>query len=46
MLKLYKDYLIFSSIGVTKKLTQQYVGPFQIGKKIGRPAYKLKVLSD
>lgn len=46
MLKLYKGYSILSSVSVTKKLTQQYVGPFQIVEKIGRLAYKLEVLSD
>lgn len=35
MLKLYKSYSISSFVGVTKKLTQQYVGPFQIIEKIG-----------
>lgn len=30
MLKLHKGYLIPFSVGVTKKLTQQYVGPFRI----------------
>ncbi len=28
MLKIYKSYSISSSVGITKKLTQQYVGPF------------------
>ena len=46
MLRLHKGYLIPSSIGMTKKLTQQYVGPFQIVKKVGRLAYKLDVPSD
>ncbi len=46
MLKIYKGYLIPSSIGVTKKLTQQYVGPFQIIKKVGQLAYRLDVPSD
>ncbi len=46
MLKLYKSYLIPSSIGVTKKLTQQYVGPFQIIKKVGRLVYRLDIPSD
>ncbi len=43
MLKLYKGYLIPSSIGVTKKLTQQYVGLFQIIEKVSWLAYKLDV---
>lgn len=46
MLKLHKDYLIPSSMGVTKKLIQQYVGPFQIQKKIGCLAYKFDIPSD
>ena len=46
MLKLHKGYLIPSSVGVTKKLTQQYVGPFQVVEKVGRLAYKLEVPSD
>ena len=41
MLKLHKGYLIPSSISVTKKLTQQYIGPFQIIEKVGWLAYKL-----
>lgn len=43
MLKLHKSYLILSFVRVTKKLIQQYVGPFQINKRVGRLAYKLKV---
>ena len=35
MLRLYKGYSIPSSVGVTKKLTQQYVGPFCVVEKIG-----------
>ena len=46
MLRLHKGYSISSSIGVTKKLTHQYVGPFRIVEKIGRLAYKLDVPSD
>ena len=46
MLKLHKGYSIPSSAGVTKKLTQQYVGPFRILEKVGRLAYKLDVLHD
>lgn len=45
MLKLYKGYSILFSIDVTKKLTQQYAGPFQIVEKVGQLAYKLKVSS-
>ena len=46
MLKLHKGYSIPSSAGVTKKLTQQYVSPFQILEKVGRLAYKLDVRLD
>ena len=46
MLKLHKGYSIPSSIGVAKKLMQQYVGPFQIVKKVSWLAYKLDVSSD
>lgn len=46
MLKLHKDYSIFSSVGVTKKLIQQYVGRFRIVKKVGQLAYKLDIPSD
>lgn len=46
MLKLHKGYLILSSVRVTKKLIQQYVGPFQIEKEVGRLAYRLKIPSD
>lgn len=43
MLKLHKGYSILSSLGVTKKLTQQYVGPFQVLERVGCLAYKLDV---
>ena len=46
MLKLHKGYSISSSVGVTKKLTQQYVGPFQIVERIGRLAYRLEIPND
>lgn len=46
MLCLYKGYFNLSSMEVTKKLTQQYVGLFQIQKKVSHLAYKLDVLSD
>ena len=46
MLKLHKGYSIPSSVGVTKKLTQQYVGPFQIVERVGWLAYRLEVPSD
>ena len=46
MLKLHKGYPIPSSVGIIKKLTQQYVGLFKIVEKIGQLAYKLEVPSD
>ena len=46
MLKIHKSYSIPSSVGVTKKLTQQYVGPFQIVKRIDWLAYRLEVPND
>ena len=46
MLRLYKGYSISSSTGITKKLTQQYVGPFRIFEKVGQLAYKLDVSFD
>lgn len=46
MLKLHKGYSIPSSAGVTKKPTQQYVGPFRVLEKVGRLAYKLDVPRD
>lgn len=46
ILKLHKGYSIFSSVGVTKKLTQQYLGPFRVIEKVGCFAYKLDVPSN
>ena len=46
MLKLHKGYSIPSSVGVTKKLTQEYIGPFRVIKRVGCLAYKLDVPSD
>lgn len=43
MLRLHKGYLISSSAGVTKKLTQQYMGPFRIKEGVEYFAYKLKI---
>lgn len=43
---LHKGYSIPAIAGVTQKLTQQYVGPFRIVKKVGRLAYKLDVPPD
>ncbi len=46
ILRLHKGYSIPATLGITKKLTQQYVGPFQIENKVRRLAYKLKIPSD
>lgn len=46
MLRLHKGYSIPSSLGVTKKLTQQYVGPFRVPEQVGQLAYKLDVPHD
>lgn len=46
ILKFHKGYSIFSSIAMTKKLTQQYVNPLWIVEKISRLVYKLDILSD
>ena len=43
MLRLHKGYSIPSLAGVTKKLIQQYVGPFQIKERVGHLAYKLEI---
>lgn len=43
MLRLHKSYTIPATAGVTKKLTQQHIGPFRIVEKVGRLAYKLDV---
>lgn len=46
MLRLHKGYSLPSTVGITKKLTQQYVGPFLILERIGRLAYKLDITPD
>lgn len=46
MLRLHKGYSIPSSTSITKKLTQQYVGPFRVFEKVDRPAYKLNIPLD
>ena len=43
MLRLHKGYNIAAIAGITRKLTQQYIGPFRIVEKIGRLAYRLDV---
>lgn len=39
LLRLHKGYKISATEGIITKLTQQYVGPFRIIKKVGRLAY-------
>ena len=46
MLRLHKRYSIPATLEITKKLTQQYVGPFQIDSKVERLAYRLKIPRD
>ena len=46
LLRLHKGYSILATARVTKKLTQQYVGPFRIMEKVGCLAYKLDVPPD
>lgn len=46
MLKLHKSYSIPSLAGVTKKLTQQFIGLFRIEEKVRRFAYRLAILGD
>ena len=43
LLRLHKGYKIPSTAGVTKKLTQQYVGPFEVIERVGRLAYRLEI---
>ena len=46
LLRLHKGYKIPSTLGVTKKLAQQYVGPFRVLERMGKLAYKLEVPED
>lgn len=46
MLRLHKGYSILSSTGFTKKLTQKYVGPFQIKERVKRLAYRFEIPND
>ena len=46
ILRLHKGYFIPCFAGVTKKVTQQYVGPFCVLKKVSQLAYKLDVFLD
>ena len=43
LIKFHKGYNIPSTAHITKKLTQQYVGPFQVLQKVGRLAYRLAI---
>lgn len=43
ILWLHKRYSIPTTARITKKLTQQYIGLFQIVKKVGCLAYKLDI---
>lgn len=44
-LRFHKSFSIFSSVEVTKKLIQQYIGPFHIIKTVGCLAYRLDIPS-
>ena len=46
LLSLHKGYKIPSTLGVIKKLAQQYVGPFRVLERMGKLAYKLEVPED
>ena len=43
LLRLHKGYSIPSTIKITTKLAQQYVGPFRVIERIGRLAYCLEI---
>lgn len=43
LLRLHKGYLILSTLAITKKLTQQYMGLFQVLERIERLVYQLNV---
>lgn len=45
LLRLHKGYTIPSTVGITTKVAQQFVGPFRVIEKIGRLAYKLRIPS-
>ena len=42
-LRLHKGYSIPAAVAITTKLSQQYVGPFEILEKVGKQAYKLAI---
>ena len=43
LLKLHKGYSIPLTLGITKKLTQQYVGLFGVMERVGRLTYRLDI---
>lgn len=43
LLRFHKGYTIFSTVGITRKLVQQFVEPFRVIEKIRRLAYKLRI---
>ena len=45
-LRLHKGYNIPANLGITKKLSQQYVDPFKVLERVGRLAYRLDVPED
>ena len=45
-LKLHKSYSISLTLGITKKLTQQYISPYRVMERVGRLVYLLDILSD
>lgn len=46
MLRLYKRYNISTMARITKKLIQQYVGPFHILEKVSQLTYRLDIPPD
>ena len=45
LVRLYKGYLIPSTMKITTKLAQQYVGPFLVIERVGCLAYYLEISS-
>ena len=43
LLRLHKGYNIPANASITRKLGQQYTGPFKVLRKVGRLAYKLDI---
>lgn len=46
MIHIHKSYFILSFAEVTKKLSPQFVGPFQIQERVGCLAYRLDISND